>query len=230
MRNLSTNKSNTSGIILAIMVCALNFIGCATISYVPAVKVAGVDGIYHRIEKGQTLFRISKIYNVNLDELVRINKIEDVRKIEVGRLVFIPGSRNISEDIENINFSKFEDFIWPLKGTVISYFGQSDNNMINKGIDIQAPYGYDVIASRSGLVCFYASNLGRLGKTLIIDHGEDFLTVYARVSTVSVKVGDRVSQGKGIAKVGCAANDKNSYLHFEIRRGHIPKNPYYYLP
>ena len=112
----------------------------------------------------------------------------------------------------------------------MSYFGNSYNDMTNKGINIQAPYGSDVFASRSGLVGFYAEDLGGLGKTIIIDHGDGFLTVYSGLSSASVKVGEGISQGRQIAKLGHAENDKSSYLHFEIRKGHIPQNPYYYLP
>ena len=45
-----------------------------------------------------------------------------------------------------------------------------------------------------------------------------------------IKAGDNVQKGAVIAKAGSAVRDKNIYLHFEIRKGHMPQNPYYYLP
>ena len=205
--------------------------GCATSSYIPSPKIEGAPGIYHQVNRNDTLWKITKIYGIELEELVKINHIYDPRKIETGQLVFIPRARNIIKRPTDKSFPiSGEDFIWPLKGKVISRFGQNSNNIINDGLDIQAPYGEEVLASRSGVVTFYDEQLKGLGETIIIDHGDNFLTVYGRNSEVFVKVGERVTQGKMIAKVGNAGRDKASYLHFEIRKGYLPQNPYYYLP
>ena len=206
--------------------------GCTTVPYTYPTPIEGVPGIYHHVEKGETLWRISQMYNIDLEELVRINKIYDPTKIEKGQLLIIPKTKvtSVMSPTERVLPNSGEDFIWPLKGRVIAKFGQHINNIINKGIDIQAPLGSDVVSSRSGMVTFYDEQLKGLGKTIIIDHGDNFLTVYARNSVIFVKVGDRVAQGKVIAKVGNAGRDNTSFLHFEIRKGHVPQNPYYYLP
>jgi len=208
-------------------------IGCASAPYYAPLPVEGMPGLYHRVEKGQTLWRIAKIYSIDLDELVRINRICEPTKIESGQLIFIPKTRNLGSAVgayqQNLQLGS-EDFIWPLKGTVISRFGQNINNVINQGIDIEAAYGNDVVAARSGRVSFYKEQMGGLGKTIIIDHGDNFMTVYARNADILVTVDEKVTQGKVIAKVGNAGREKKSFLHFEIRKGHIPQNPYYYLP
>ncbi|MBM3252459.1 MAG: M23 family metallopeptidase [Candidatus Omnitrophica bacterium] len=102
--------------------------------------------------------------------------------------------------------------------------------MINKGLNIQSYGNADIIASRSGKVVFYDNNFNDFGKTIIIEHSDGFSTVYARNSRVFIKVGDYVRKGTLIAKAGSTARDKNVYLHFEIRKGHLPQNPYFYLP
>jgi len=183
-----------------------------------------MPGIYHRIENGQTLWRISKIYSVDLDEIVRINRIFDVTNIEIGQIIFIPGYPKKQYLPAKVSM---EDFSWPLKGKVIASFGQTFSDMVNKGINIQGLKGQDVIASRSGKVVFYNSDFDNFGKTIIIDHGDGFTTVYARNSEVFVKIGDYVQKGTAIAKVGPSSKD---YLHFEIRKSYIPQNPYFYLP
>lgn len=186
-----------------------------------------MPGIYHRVEKGQTLWRISKIYNVDLDEIARTNRIPDATSIEPGQLIFIPSAQK-KQYLSKQTFA--EGFSWPLKGRVITSFGQTFNDMINKGINMQRVRSEEVIASRSGKVTFYDSNFENFGKTIIIDHGDGFSTVYAKNSEVFVKIGDYVQRGTVIAKVGSSDRDKNTYLHFEIRKGHIPQNPYFYLP
>ncbi|MFH1457725.1 MAG: LysM peptidoglycan-binding domain-containing M23 family metallopeptidase [Candidatus Omnitrophota bacterium] len=208
----------------------LDFVGCASAPYVkpPVAAVpAGMTGVYHRVEKGQTLWRISRMYNVDLDEMARINRITDTANIEAGQQIFIP-NRQKPQSFPANYFS--DDFIWPLKGRVISFFGRAFNNIVNKGINIEPYASLNVVASRSGRVVFYSESFGSYGKTLIIEHGDGFSTVYARNAEIFVKPGDTVPRGFFIAKAGSAGRDKSEYLHFEIRKGHIPQNPYFYLP
>ena len=201
--------------------------GCAPSSYVKPTLPPSIPGIYHRVERGETLWKISKIYTVDLDEIVRINHIPDATTIDTGQLIFIP-HRQKPQYLPSKSLT--EDFIWPLRGRVISTFGQTFNNMINKGLNIQSYRNSSIIASRSGKVVFYEDNFNDFGKTIIIDHGDEFSTVYARNSQVFIKVGDYVQKGTLIAKAGSTDRDKNVYLHFEIRKRHLPQNPYFYLP
>ena len=216
---LKMKKSKSCYILFSF--CILNLIGCASTSLVSLPPPsASMPGIYHRVEKGQTLWRISKIYDVDLNELVNINHISDATNIETGQLIFIP-SRLKPQAIAN-KYPLSEDFMWPMKGKVISTFGQIFNNMINKGINIQPYRTQDVVAARSGRVVFYSPDFKSFGKTIIIDHGDGFSTVYARNAQVFIKTGDIVGKGILIAKAGC--------LHFQIRKGYVPQNPYFYLP
>ena len=209
--------------------CYMLFLnGCGTAPYkLPPKPQFAMPGIYHKVEKGQTLWRISKTYGVDLDEVARINRIPDATSIEPGQLIFIPSTQKKKYMPHE---PSPEDFNWPLRGKVIASFGQVFNDMINKGINIQKTRSQEVTASRSGKVIFYDGNLDNFGKTIIIDHGDGFSTVYARNSEVLVRIGDYVQRGTVIAKLGSSNRDKNSYLHFEIRKGYIPQNPYFYLP
>jgi len=49
-------------------------------------------GIYHEVRKGQTLWQISRAYDVDLDLILRANRVENARQVQVGTLVFIPGA------------------------------------------------------------------------------------------------------------------------------------------
>lgn len=197
--------------------------GCSTTSLIQPSKPPIAGGFYHRVEKGETLWKISKKFNIDIDELARINRISDNTTIEISQMLFIPSAKRIEPAQLPIK-SEGDDFIWPLKGKVITSFGQTFNNMTNKGLNI-TPYANDssVLAARSGKVVFYTPNFGPFGKTLIIDHGDGFLTVYSRAKDVFIKTGDLIQKGTVIAKAG-------SVIHFEIRKGHVAQNPYFYLP
>lgn len=206
----------------------------ATASIIHPAKPLVSSGVYHRIEKGQTLWRIAQVYNVDMEKLVKFNRIPNVADIEIGQLIFIPGAKE-SLDIESMDIQKEKtDFVWPAKGKLISSFGSSYGNTTNtnKGVDIETKIGADVFAARSGKVAFCGNYLRGYGKTIIIDHGDGFSTVYACNSQILVKVGEEVAQHKLIAKAGTTSRDKSKIplLHFEIRKGHRPQNPLYYLP
>lgn len=213
--------------IVSVYIFLLNFFGCAPTPYIKPTAPSGLPGVYHLVERRETLWRISKAYDVDLEELARINRIPDSSSIEVGQLIFIP-NRQTARNLQ-LKYAS-DDFIWPVKGRVIATFGQTHNNIINKGINIQPRSSADVMAARSGKIVFYSDNFGGYGKTIIIDHGDGLSTVYARNSDVFVRIGEAVQKGAVIAKAGYAGRDKNTYLHFEIRKGHIAQNPYYYLP
>jgi len=205
--------------------------GCATVppytGPVLPTLAQGIPGIYHRVETGQTLWKISRLHNVDIDDILRLNHLPEDAAIETGRILLIP-KRNSPR-----NFavkSSGDDFIWPLKGRVITGFGSNYHNLINKGINIQASMGEDILVTRSGRVVFYADHFGNFGKTIIIDHGDGLRSIYSRVLQVVVHPGDNVQKGALIGRVGTSARDKNIYLHFEIRKGALAQNPLFYLP
>ncbi len=215
---------------LIFLFCIVLISGCASVPYTkPDSKVSAVlpPGIYHQVEKGETLWRISKVYGVDIDELVRVNQIEDSAAIEIGQKILIPNQFSR----KNVYVKTFEsdDFIWPVRGRIVGTYGQVIDNMINKGVNI-APYdSREILASRSGRVVFLGNNFAGLGKTIRIDHGDGFFTVYSLSSEILVKPGETVKQGTVIARVGFPGEGKKGYLHFQIRKGHLPQNPMFYL-
>ena len=197
----------------------LSFTGCATAPYLAPTVTPGEPGIYHRVERGQTLWRISRIYGVELDTIAGINHISDATNIETGQLIFIPSGRR--REVPQKEFSG-EDFIWPVKARVVATFGQTYNDMVNKGLNIDNRDNASILAVRAGRVVFYAPDFKGFGKTIIIDHQDGFSTVYSGFSERLVSPGDNVQQATPIARGG--------HLHFEIRKGAVAQNPYFYLP
>ena len=205
--------------------------GCATSGHytgpiLPSAAV-GVPGIHHRVAAGQTLWKISKIYNVDIDDILRLNRLPEDATIEIGQVLLIPN--RLTPQNEPIK-SGGDDFVWPLKGRVIASFGSNYGNLMNRGINIQASTGAGILAARSGRVVFYATNFGNFGKTIIIDHGDGLRSIYSRASEILVRSGENVQRGALIGRVGSSARNRNSYLHFEIRRGSLAQNPLFYLP
>jgi murein DD-endopeptidase MepM/ murein hydrolase activator NlpD len=202
--------------------------GCATTVHKPEqVVISGEEtlpkqGVYHKVKKGQTLWRIAKAYGIPVNEIIKSNNIPNVAQVEENQLIFIPGA-TVVKDIK-VEIVDQNDFIWPIKGRIVQYFHDTQDGEPSKGINIEADEGKPVKASRGGEVVF-ADYLSGYGKTVIIDHHDGYATVYAHTSKLFVNVGDLVPQSKEIANVGDLA-----YLHFEVRKNSVGDNPLYYLP
>jgi murein DD-endopeptidase MepM/ murein hydrolase activator NlpD len=191
-----------------------------------------MQGIYHTVLKGETLWRIVKAYGVDIDEIVKINRIEDPSRIESGQAIFIPGAKKSIKKEFIITYPEKSErgYMWPIKGKIVSYYGSKINNVSNKGIDIEAKEGEAIRASRSGKIVFCDEKVKGLGKTVIIEHNNGYSTLYAHNSDILVACGEYVKQGEAIARAGSSGRAKRPVLHFQIRKGHKPQNPFYYLP
>ena len=118
-------------------------------------------------------------------------------------------------------------FIWPVRGTVVSPFGQRWGRL-HAGIDIAAPAGTPIAASSSGQV-IYAGSMSGYGLLVVVQHAGGIATAYAHNSSISVSVGQSVAQGQTIAAVGCTGSCYGDHVHFEIRVGGSPVDPMGYL-
>ena len=164
-----------------------------------------------------------------MESIAGVNRLPDKKKIYVGQRLFIPDAVE-KPKLPSPKLLEEKSFIWPVKGSVVSFYGSIEDNIKNKGIDIRAREGSRVVASRGGEVSFCDENMKGFGKTIIIDHGDSFSTVYAYNSRILVEVGQPVTKETVIAKVGNTGRAPSPRLHFEIRKNKVPKNPFYYLP
>ena len=183
--------------------------------------------MYHKVQRGQTLWRIAKAYGVALDEVIQSNNIPNAAAIEVDQLIFIPGAIEVKEIPAPTVDDNKEEFTWPLKGKVISYFNDPRGNATNRGIDVEAQAGQAVKAGREGQVVL-ADYMSGYGQTVMVDHGDGFISVYAQNAKLLVKLGDHVYKGDPIAEIG--QTGQKTFMHFEIRKGSTATNPLYYLP
>lgn len=119
---------------------------------------------------------------------------------------------------------------WPLRGALMGRFGQTrpDTGDVWRGILINASEGAPVKAIASGQVVF--SNWVRgFGNLIIVDHGNDYLSVYGYNQSVLRSVGDRVKAGQVIARAGSTGGQVEPALYFEIRRGSQAVDPLQWL-
>ncbi len=117
----------------------------------------------------------------------------------------------------------------PVRGQVQGRFGVSrPDGGVWRGIVLRAPEGTAVKSVAPGTVV-YAEWLRGFGNLIIVDHGQQYLTVYAYNQSLLKRVGDRVATGDTIATVGATGGQVESGLYFEIRHSGAPVDPAQWL-
>jgi murein DD-endopeptidase MepM/ murein hydrolase activator NlpD len=120
-------------------------------------------------------------------------------------------------------------FLWPLRGRVISTYGEQGQGLHNDGINIAAPRGTPIHAAENGVVAYAGNEIRGFGNLLLIRHAGGYMTAYAHADTLLVKRGDTVHRGQVIARVGATGSVTEPQLHFEIREGSQAVDPQRYL-
>jgi murein DD-endopeptidase MepM/ murein hydrolase activator NlpD len=120
-------------------------------------------------------------------------------------------------------------FRWPVRGRIISSFGEKGDGGTNDGINVSVPEGTSVRASENGVVAYAGNELKGYGNLILVRHEGDWVTAYAHNSELLVKRGDVVSRGQVIAKAGQTGTVTTPQMHFELRKGSQPVDPLKYL-
>ncbi|MGD9951308.1 MAG: murein hydrolase activator EnvC [Burkholderiales bacterium] len=106
----------------------------------------------------------------------------------------------------------------PVRGELAARFGQAreEGPVGKKGVFIRAAEGQPVLAVAAGQVV-YAEWMRGYGNLLIVDHGENYLSIYANNESLLKQTGDPVAAGEAIATVGASGGNEQSGLYFELR-------------
>ncbi|WP_045514541.1 peptidoglycan DD-metalloendopeptidase family protein [Neobacillus niacini] len=117
---------------------------------------------------------------------------------------------------------------WPTNGGYISSQQGQRWGRAHKGIDIARPSNRTIKAADNGKVVS-AGYDGGYGNKIVIDHQNGLRTVYAHLESISVSVGQTVSQGSAIGVMGSTGNSTGVHLHFEVYKNGALQNPISYL-
>ncbi|NJC88345.1 MAG: hypothetical protein FIB02_07405, partial [Desulfuromonas sp.] len=120
-------------------------------------------------------------------------------------------------------------FVWPVRGQVVTEFGTIEGKS-SKGVEIAVPHGTPVTAAAAGKVIYCGNGIRGYGNLIILEHADNYFTVYGFNAKNLVAIDSFVGQGDRIALSGAPAGGKSPRLHFEIRKGKTAANPIFYLP
>jgi murein DD-endopeptidase MepM/ murein hydrolase activator NlpD len=125
---------------------------------------------------------------------------------------------------------------WPVNGRLESGYGVrsdpfSGEGAYHKGLDISSSIGVRVSATADGVVVQAGVSGGYdgYGRMVVVDHGNGYQTLYGHLSRVSVMPGQQIRQGDVVGEVGMTGRTTGPHLHYEVRVGAAPVNPYRFL-
>lgn len=181
--------------------------------YKDVVEVArdGAEG------QAKVIAKITKINNNEVDREVLASEtlVEPVSKIEkVGTK-------------ERPSTTGSGSFIRPAYGSLSSRYGARWGRRHN-GIDIAGSYNSPIYAADGGKVT-YAGWMDGYGNYVVIDHENGYKTAYGHCASLCVSVGQRVSKGEQIAKMGSTGRSTGNHLHFEVKVNNSFTDPLGYV-
>jgi len=167
------------------------------------------------------------------EEIDRITLIEPVsEKVQVGtKRPSVYGSGSSGGKYEVVSKGRF---VWPVSGlyTITSHYGNRRSGF-HTGLDISGggASGKLVLAAESGTVELVKFSNRSYGNQVVINHGNGVKTRYAHMldGSISVSVGQKVSRGQAIGRVGNTGNSTGPHLHFEVIVNGNYVNPYPYI-
>jgi murein DD-endopeptidase MepM/ murein hydrolase activator NlpD len=106
--------------------------------------------------------------------------------------------------------------VWPVEGHITQTY--SDNH---PALDIAAKEGDPVVAVAAGVVVFVGWD-DVYGNNVVIDHGDGLRTFYSKLLDYQVEIGDEVTEGQQIGRVGSTGQATGPHLHFELHQNINP--------
>jgi septal ring factor EnvC (AmiA/AmiB activator) len=164
-----------------------------------------------------------------IDGLIRIASSKKPRSGGAAKNKAAPGTKLKNHDPGNVGgaFATLRGRLrLPVKGAIAGRFGtpRPEGGALWKGLFIRAAEGAEVKAVAEGTVVF-SDWLRGFGNLLVIDHGDDFLSVYGNNESLLAAVGAGVRNGEAVATVGNSGGNPESGLYFELRHRGLAFDP-----
>ena len=214
-----------------------------------------MDPIKHNVVRGETVFTISRLYNISVRSLADWNGLDSDYTLREGQILIIPlvdkkATKNTQKEIDesavpappsskkpqprNVNTQEFSKSIdtkisVPENGKMAypleGLVIREYSKNINDGIDFTARAGTKVVAADTGLVATVTEDINQIA-IVVLKHPGNILTVYANLTNIKVATNQNVNRGDILGEI---PDGDPPYLHFEIREGFESVDPLEYL-
>lgn len=121
-------------------------------------------------------------------------------------------------------------FNWPVDQARMTRGYLPNKRKPHLGIDLAAPKNTLIFAAHDGVVIYAGRDFSGYGNLVMVEGKQGWATLYAHFNKISVRQGQKVSQGQVLGKMGRTGRATGVHLHFEIRQLKQPVDPLLYLP
>lgn len=201
------------------------------------LKIPPVTGVVHKVREGETVYSIARRYNTDAQKIVNypFNDFANLDSfaLNVGQTLIVPDgeiappvarpaapSRIATVSPSNLSVGGSGQFSWPAGGVITQY-----PIWYHMALDIANRDAPGIAAAGEGTVASVQFLKYGYGHHAIVDHGDGLSTLYAHLSDVYVKPGDKVSKGQILGKMGSTGRSTGTHLHFEVRKSGTPVDP-----
>jgi murein hydrolase activator len=180
-------------------------------------------------KRGEILGEIQRKKSLEKELIEAYRQAAIILDKKIASLNFNPGKMG-TKFTSDKPFESFKGLLnIPVNGTITSKFGSYRDkrlnvNRFNNGISVRADRGEPIHAVQDGLI-LYAGWFKGYGQMIIIDHGQNYYTVYAHAEELFKDKGDPVESGEVIATVGDSGSIFGPELYFEVRHYGKPVDP-----
>jgi len=188
-----------------------------------AKEVSMAYGIKQKLEGPASISTEGKMIPTFAESLQEYNYLINADKLSIS-----------NRTARRMNLLNSPPSLWPVEGRLMDGFARrtdpfSGEGAFHKGVDITAPTGTTVRTTADGVVVQAEMVSGGYGRLIVVDHGGGYQTYYAHLSKISVRAGQEVRRGEVIGAVGSSGRVTAPHLHYEVRVGGTPMNPYRFL-
>ena len=203
------------------------------------LRIPPITGVVHRVRRGETVYSLAKKYRTDAQKIVDFpfNTFanDETFALKVGQTIVIPDGimPNAKPPPQYYAARRWpvvagkrthSQFIWPTSGVITQGY-----SWYHRAIDIADPAAPDILAAAAGVVERVIYSHYGYGHHVVVNHGNGYRTLYAHMTRIYVKVGQKVNQGQPIGRMGSTGHSTGTHLHFEIRRGNVRLNPLTFL-
>lgn len=185
-----------------------------------------ITSVQHKVVRGDTIAKIAKRYNGDVDEIIAYNGLED-GTLTAGETIIIPDGEMPAAPLPPKIASRIKDSGPSIAGYFISpVLGCRKTQGLHghNGVDLGCPVGTPLRAAAPGTVIVASTGGwgGGYGNYVVIRHPNGTQTVYGHMSRVSVNPGQVVERGESIGTTGNSGKSTGPHLHFEVRGARNP--------
>lgn len=205
-----------------------------TIKIGQTLNILPVDGISHKVSKGDTISSIAKRYDADTQAIVDfpfnsfVN--DETFELAVGQIVVVPDGVKPAETAAPARIRQqvpdagtvvaSGQFAWPTSGTITQNFA-----WYHPGTDIANRAAPEVLAADGGTVIYSGCLSYGYGCHVIIDHGNGYRTLYGHLQKIYVTQGQGINRGVHLGKMGSTGRSTGTHLHFEVVKNGVKLNP-----